>query len=492
MTMRTKFWLAAGGLLLVPGLARSQTTPPPAEPHTYYACYQQSAGIVYRIREPGLPTECLGKHIMFSWSDNGTAGERGPAGLSCWDANGDGVPDPAEDKNSDGVWDARDCAGAAGAPGAAGRACWDLNGNGTADLPDEDKNGDGVVNALDCQGFPTGTAATGDLGGTYPGPTVAGIQGRSVSSAAPTNGQVLTYNGTSWTPGSATVSGTADGDLSGTYPNPTVARLQGTAVSPTAPTTSGQVLAYNGTSWQPWTAAGDVGGLYNNLRVTRIQGTGVNGSAPSSGQVLAFDGSNWTPTWAIGDVAGNYGNLFVQKIQGHAVSAANPMNGQALVFDGSSWVPGSANVSGAASGDLSGTYPNPTVARLQGRPVSNTAPNAGLVLTWDGASWAPGPVTTNAIAYGAVTQANLAPGAVSLSVGRHGGYYYVRPGVTLQQDLTCPDGVAVGTGYHNSSPDLKVWSSILTSGTTGQFVVTNAGTVDESIYLLLYCLRVSP
>ena len=45
-------------------------------------------------------------------------------------------------------------------------------------------------------------------------------------------------------------SGVAGGDLSGNYPNPAVAKLQGTAVSSTAPT-NGQVLAFNGTSWAP-------------------------------------------------------------------------------------------------------------------------------------------------------------------------------------------------------------------------------------------------
>ena len=47
-------------------------------------------------------------------------------------------------------------------------------------------------------------AATGDLGGTVGNPSVDGIQGVSVSSTAPDNGEVLLYNGTEWTPDTLT------------------------------------------------------------------------------------------------------------------------------------------------------------------------------------------------------------------------------------------------------------------------------------------------
>lgn len=39
----------------------------------------------------------------------GVPGEPGPDGTHCWDANGNGVDDPAEDTNGDGVFDAEDC-----------------------------------------------------------------------------------------------------------------------------------------------------------------------------------------------------------------------------------------------------------------------------------------------------------------------------------------------------------------------------------------------
>lgn len=41
----------------------------------------------------------------------GPRGENGSNGLSCWDTNGNGIRDDAEDINSDGSWDSADCAG---------------------------------------------------------------------------------------------------------------------------------------------------------------------------------------------------------------------------------------------------------------------------------------------------------------------------------------------------------------------------------------------
>ena len=47
---------------------------------------------------------------------------------------------------------------------------------------------------------PNGTAS-GDLSGSYPNPFVSKIQNVSISNTAPTNGQVLKFNGTNWAPG---------------------------------------------------------------------------------------------------------------------------------------------------------------------------------------------------------------------------------------------------------------------------------------------------
>lgn len=94
----------------------------------------------------------------------------------------------------------------------------------------------------------------GDLGGTLTNPKVIGIQGRPVSTVPPNLNDVLVWDGIAWVPAPQSGGGgggfTAGGDLSGLSTSQRVIGLQGRPVSSTAPTTN-QVLTWNGTAWIP-------------------------------------------------------------------------------------------------------------------------------------------------------------------------------------------------------------------------------------------------
>jgi hypothetical protein len=174
-------------------------------------------------------------------------------------------------------------------------------------------------------------AAGGDLSGTLASATVKGLQGRTVSSTAPSSGQVLTWNGSTWVP--AAVAGSVGGDLSGTIASATVAGIQGKAVSSTAPS-SGQVLSFNGTQWAPSSVSssvgGDLSGSTSSATVRAIQGQAVATSTPASGQVLTWSGSSWGPQYPSG---GGGSSTDLQ-----------------LVFDGSTMISGQTMTSWSCSG----------------------------------------------------------------------------------------------------------------------------------------------
>jgi hypothetical protein len=56
-----------------------------------HACYIPALGVTYRIREAGLPSDCVGRtHVAFSWNQQGPKGDKG-------DRGDQGVPgDPGE------------------------------------------------------------------------------------------------------------------------------------------------------------------------------------------------------------------------------------------------------------------------------------------------------------------------------------------------------------------------------------------------------------
>jgi len=169
--------------------------------------------------------------------------------------------------------------------------------------------------------FPPSGSASQDLSGSYPGPTVAKVNGAALGTTTPlargdllvanatpalsrlalgANGTVLQSNGTDaiWTtPPGGPPSGSASNDLSGSYPGPTVARLNGQTL------TKGDIYYVSATPAITRLAA--------NATATKQYLQSVSGNIPAWQQVAYADISG-TPTSlppsgsATGSLAGSY------------------------------------------------------------------------------------------------------------------------------------------------------------------------------------------
>ena len=143
----------------------------------------------------------------------------------------------------------------------------------------------------------------------------------------------------------------AGGDLTGGLSAPTVIRLQGRPVTSTLPS-MGQVLAWNGSTWTPQTQGGGVTSTFGRTGVvtaqtgdysfTQILGTVSSGQLPSAG----------------GDISGPLTNATVGKLLSRPLSATPPGTGQVLTYDGSQWLAQTPTTGGGGVNSVDKTIAN--------------------------------------------------------------------------------------------------------------------------------------
>ena len=319
---------------------------------------------------------------------------------------------------------------------------------------------------------------TGDLGGAAASPTVVGLQGRAVSSTAPSTNQVLTWNGATWAPANTGSGITAINGLS----NATTSIVAGSNITITTSSPNTITIAASG---------GGGSSTWNSM----TNPTGNLSLSMGTYTTTFTAGTSTTNPFLIQDTTGNTATSALFEVSTVGTSTASPVEFTAQGNANGVKMNSSSTLSAIGTGNINAT-------QIQGFAVSTSTPSTNQVLTYNGTAWAPanasgtgggggGSVTTssaitaNNFPFWANTTGGLS-GTSTLSVSGNtvtnsgneqiGGTLNVTSTATLQATTTILGNVALGTSTLTSGANL--FASFGTSGTTTLMLgaTTTAGT----------------
>ncbi|WP_168196448.1 tail fiber domain-containing protein [Bdellovibrio sp. NC01] len=214
--------------------------------------------------------------------------------------------------------------------------------------------------------FAANTNLGGDLSGTLPNPTVAKIQGHSVSSTAPSDGQLLKYNlaASQW---QSVNFGVAD-----------LRSSIGTQQFASASCAANQTLT--------WSSLSDTF-TCSNITLTESNISGTISAAKISGNI-AGKASGFTGTLS-GDVSGTQSATSVDKIKGLTVSVSGLSDGQVLKWNqaANEFQPATVATSGGTisslTGDITASGSGAVTATISNNAVTSAKIADGTIIDAD-------------------------------------------------------------------------------------------------------------